>query len=181
MQILEEIRHWLDYTIIELNLCPFASLPYKNNQVRFSLVNESDNEKISSKFIKELELLNSEKQIIETTLFVLPNMSLDFRAFNDFVGMLEDSLFEVNLHDEFQIVGFHPRFVFNGLESSDRANWVNRSPHPLIHILKTSSIAKLKLNPNEGEQVSFNNEKKLNDLNENELKKYFWYIKEENI
>lgn len=178
MQIIEEIRHWLDLTIIELNLCPFASLPNQNNQVRFSLVKGSDNENILSMFIQELEHLNTDENKEETSIIILPDMSPNFRVFNDFVGMLEDSLFEVNLHEEFQIVGFHPKFNFKGLKDNNRANWVNRSPYPLIHILKTSSIARLKLNAREGEQISFRNENRLNELTDKEIKKYFWFMNE---
>ena len=180
MDIIDEITQWINQTIIQLNLCPFAALPYQKDQVKFSLVNESDNEKILKCFIQELEYLNAESNDSETTLLILPKMSNDFRDFNDFVGTLEDNLFEVNLHDKFQIVGFHPRFIFEGLKNSDRANWVNRSPYPVLHILKTKSIAELKMNTNEGEKISFRNEERLNELTDLEVEKYFWFLKDKN-
>jgi hypothetical protein len=178
MEIINEIKKWMELTIIELNLCPFAAPPYKNNQVRFSLANEVDNEKILKVFINELEYLNCDSNPNETALLVLPNISLNFRDFNDFVGQLEDNLFEVNLHEEFQIVGFHPSFIFQGLEFNDRANWVNRSPYPVIHILKKESITRLKMKKDEGELISLKNEKILNELTDLEIKKYFWFFKE---
>jgi hypothetical protein len=178
MDIIDEITQWINQTIIQLNLCPFAALPYQKDQVKISLVNESDNEKILESFIQELEYLNAESNNSETSLLILPKMSNDFRDFNDFVGTLEDNLFEVNLHGEFQIVAFHPRFIFEGLESIDRANWVNRSPYPVLHILKTKSIADLKMKSNEGEEISFRNENRLNELTDLEVEKYFWFLKD---
>lgn len=176
MNILDEINKWLELTIIELNLCPFAALPFKNNQLKVKLNQTSNQKEALDTFINELDILNDQSNTYETTLLVLPNATQNFLEYNDFIGFLEDSLFEVNLHDEFQVVGFHPNFVFNGLDLNDRANWVNRSPFPLIHILKTKSIKQVMSDPKDGEKISFNNERRLKNLSESEIKKYFWFF-----
>ena len=50
----------------------------------------------------------------------------------------EDFLEETAL--EFQVVGFHPHHVFGGEDPSDPGHFVNRSPHPMVHILRQASI-----------------------------------------
>jgi uncharacterized protein len=41
-----------------------------------------------------------------------------------------------------QIVGFHPDYCFAGNEPNDMANYTNRSPHPMLHLLRESSVDK---------------------------------------
>jgi hypothetical protein len=39
-----------------------------------------------------------------------------------------------------QIAGFHPDYCFAGIEPSDIANHTNRSPHPMLHLLREASV-----------------------------------------
>jgi uncharacterized protein len=39
-----------------------------------------------------------------------------------------------------QIAGFHPEYCFAGSEVSDVANHTNRSPHPMLHLLREASV-----------------------------------------
>ena len=76
---------------------------------------------------------------------------------------------------DIQIVCFHPEFKFESLEDEDRANFVNRSPFPMIHILRKSEVqraAQIK----GGENISFINEKKLKSMSVEEFKKVFSYL-----
>ena len=59
---------------------------------------------------------------------------------NALVVDFEAFLQEVGLDDEFQVVGFHPQHVFGGEEPTDPGNFVNRSPYPMIHILRQESV-----------------------------------------
>ncbi|MGD8812491.1 MAG: DUF1415 family protein, partial [Thioalkalispiraceae bacterium] len=38
---------------------------------------------------------------------------------------------------------FHPDYVFEGLTESDAANYTNRSPFPMLHLLREASLARV--------------------------------------
>ncbi len=174
MDYLALTKSWLEKTIIGLNLCPFAKTPYEKGKIIFSLCENSSFDKIYQAFIDELGKLNSEE--FETTLFITPNASDDFFEFNDFIGELEALLEENDLSKIYQLVGFHPKFIFDGMQFDEPANYVNRSPFPLIHILKTESIEKLNLSKEEAEAISTKNEKTISSLESKELNSHFNYL-----
>ena len=38
------------------------------------------------------------------------------------------------------MASFHPRYQFEGTESEDIENYTNRSPYPMLHLLREASI-----------------------------------------
>jgi hypothetical protein len=168
----EIIETWLKKTVIGLGLCPFAKEPFENGSIRFNNCESVGLREVYSTFIEEIELLHSSESI-ETTLLIVPHAPTDFLDFNDFIFTLEEALEDNNLSQYFQIVGFHPHFVFDGLDKDQRTNFVNRSPIPLIHILKTSSIENLNLEKSDGEAISHKNEELLNNMPEDDFLKHF--------
>ena len=75
----------------------------------------------------------------------------------------EDFLEETAL--DFQVVGFHPHHVFGGEDPSDPGNFVNRSPHPMIHILRQASITDaVEANPKLADSVPSANQALLQSL-----------------
>jgi len=40
----------------------------------------------------------------------------------------------------YQLASFHPEYRFEGVELNDPANYTNRSPYPMIHILREASV-----------------------------------------
>lgn len=42
----------------------------------------------------------------------------------------------------YQVASFHPEYVFADSPMDDPANYTNRSPYPMLHILREASIAK---------------------------------------
>jgi len=49
---------------------------------------------------------------------------------------------DLSLNEEFQLVVFHPNFLFADGSKDDPANFTNRSPYPMIHILRSDSVSK---------------------------------------
>jgi hypothetical protein len=121
-------------------------------------------------------LNNSKASDISTSIIVYPFGSTNFHDFNDFIGELESMLVEANLTSTFQIVGFHPKFVFGLSEFIDIGNYVNRSPFPVVHILRTEEVFKVMKNPKDGEKISFINDKKLKELSSEAINKLFFYL-----
>jgi len=40
-----------------------------------------------------------------------------------------------------QLVGFHPDYCFAGVEETDPANYTNRSPYPMFHLIRQDELA----------------------------------------
>lgn len=171
----QEINKWLEKTIVGLNLCPFARIPFENKQIKITIQNSSDFENAYIDFIEEVEDLSSSEQF-NTTLLVYPQLEVSFEDFNDFIGELEFRLEECELDSQFQLVGFHPQFYFADTVKSDLANYVNRSPFPLIHILQRKDIDKAISSLQMGENISFTNENTIKNLSPEQIQEHFWYL-----
>ena len=42
----------------------------------------------------------------------------------------------------YQLASFHPQYLFAGSNDNDPANYTNRSPYPMLHILREESLSK---------------------------------------
>ena len=162
------ISKWIEDIVIGLNLCPFAKVPFHNNDILINICESEISHKVFLAFEKEIQFLQRNPSV-QTTLLVTPNFSRDFLDFNDFIFDLNQELEFKKVEHLFQIVAFHPDFTFKGQNFNDRVNYVNRSPFPLIHILRTQSITDLNLSPNDGEKINLQNEKTLNSLTHKQM------------
>ena len=174
---LELTTYWLENIVIGLDLCPFARQPYHNGLVRLienHSILESDQ---LSFFLDELEHLQQiPKAELSTTLIIFSKDENDFFDFNDFVGLCEDMLIESGLEEHFQLVAFHPQFIFEEKDSHHRAHWIGRSPFPTIHILRNSEIEIAQSGYSDMIGISSRNEAKLLSLSESEFNNLFYYL-----
>lgn len=171
-------KYWLENIVIGLDLCPFARVPFELGQIRVVECDDPEEDDQMLFFMEELERLHqTPASELATTVIVYPNGSEDFFSFNDFVGELEYMLEEADLADVFQLVTFHPKFVFVDTDFDYLGNFVNRSPYPVLHILRSDDIARALKNPKDGEIISFNNDKKLHELSSGAIEQLFYYLK----
>lgn len=171
-------KYWLENIVLGLDLCPFARIPYQKGQIRVVECEDLDEDAQMGFFLEELDLLSqTDPAVISTTIIAYPLGSSDFNIFNDFVGDLESMLEEAELGDIFQLVAFHPEFVFVDTDFNHLGNYVNRSPFPILHILRSEEIARALKNPKDGEIISFNNDKKLHEISRETLDQLFYYLK----
>jgi len=139
-QIIERrVEAWLSSIVIGLNLCPFAQQEYRNNKIRFKTSLAESEQDIVRDLVVELSLLNK-RDDIETSLLILPSVLADFQHFNDFFGFSDSLLEEMQLDGIFQLASFHPDYCFEGTEPNSVENFTNRSPYPILHILRESSL-----------------------------------------
>lgn len=135
----KQVDNWLTSIVIDLNLCPFAQREYKRNSIRFKTSIAENEQDIVSDLVVELSLLSRQKEI-ETSLLILPIALVEFEDFNDFLGLADTLLEEMNLDGVFQIASFHPDYRFAGTSNDDAENYTNRAPYPILHILRESSL-----------------------------------------
>jgi hypothetical protein len=166
------INKWLKKTIIGLDLCPFTREPFLNGKILIEELPGQESEEAQENLLTSLSSFQAQSKF-ETVLLVYPHWKISFSDFYHFLEDCEDHLASLNLEDEFQLVAFHPEFCFGGLEFSNRANLVNSSPLPLIHILRINDLEVLNLSVKDAEAMSFGNAKKLELLSDEELLSHF--------
>ncbi|SCK25074.1 DUF1415 domain-containing protein [Vogesella sp. LIG4] len=141
--IIASTRNWLEKAVIGLNLCPFAKSVYIKEQVRIVVSDAATPETLLEHLITELRLLaDSDPEEIDTTLLVHPFVLQRFLDFNEFLGVVDAVLADLQLEGELQVAEFHPKFQFDGTTLNDVSNNTNRSPYPTLHLLREASIAR---------------------------------------
>ena len=171
MNLQNKIHKWLTDVIIGLNLCPFAKDPFENNKIKIEISNAINEDEIWSETLEEIHYLE-ENINISTTLLAFDKSEISFYNLNDLVLKLEKMLEVKNI--PYQVVAFHPEFKFQDTTAKDRINYVNRSPYPLIHILRSEEMDKVFKDDLMGEKINLQNEITLGKLSTNEIKKLFY-------
>jgi uncharacterized protein len=138
---LEDTRLWLERAVIGLNLCPFAKGVHLKGQIRWVLSPATEPVDLLAELESELRLLAAaDPEAVDTTLLVHPWVLGDFEDYNDFLGAADAALQDLGLQGVLQIASFHPGYRFDGTEADDITNCTNRSPHPMLHLLREASI-----------------------------------------
>lgn len=140
-QIIKSTEDWLVKAVIGLNLCPFAKPVHLRKAIRFVVSKAHDEESVMNDLADELIYLSeADSKVCETTLLILPKILSDFVDFNDFMELADQLLEEMDLTGTFQIANFHPFYQFAGTEPNDIENYTNRSPYPILHLIREASI-----------------------------------------
>ncbi|HQR41331.1 MAG TPA: DUF1415 domain-containing protein, partial [Gemmatales bacterium] len=84
---------------------------------------------------------------IETTLLIHPYVLINFLDYVDFLAIADQQLRRLNLQGVIQLASFHPQYQFEDAETDAVENFTNRSPYPMLHLLREDSITKVATNP----------------------------------
>jgi hypothetical protein len=91
--------------------------------------------------MRELQALQAaDPAHCETTLLIHPYVLKDFLEYNAFLERADDAVAELGLEGEIQIASFHPEYQFQDAASDAIENYTNRSPYPMLHLLRESSV-----------------------------------------
>jgi uncharacterized protein len=169
---INSVIQWFEKAVLGLNLCPFAFRPYKQGKIHFELSKAADDESCLTDVYDNLLKMEKDESI-ETMILIIPNHLTHFNDYNQFMALAELLLEQQGWEGVFQIASFHPDYCFEGSEADDRANWTNRSPFPLLHLIREQSISDvIDANANV-EQVPHTNIKKLNSLDDAAMREIF--------
>ncbi|WNJ16060.1 DUF1415 domain-containing protein [Pontibacter sp. G13] len=138
---LQQSQCWVDKLVVGLNLCPFAKPVIQQNQLKWVETQTEDMDELWDLCKEEVALLMAASpKEVETTLIVHPRALLDFEMFWDFVQQFEDALALSGMDESVQLASFHPDYLFEGEDPQDPSHFTNRSPHPMIHLLRVASV-----------------------------------------
>jgi len=139
--ITEQTLDWLNCFIITYNICPFARKPVKQNTLRIAVSNAVKKASALEELMNEIHLLDHNSQI-ETTLVVFSQAFKDFFTYLGFVDLAERLLSDQGYDGIYQLASFHPDYYFADTEPDDVTNYTNRSPYPMVHLLREESLDK---------------------------------------
>jgi hypothetical protein len=166
------VRNWLESIVIELNLCPFAKRELINDRVRFVETNATSQVQLLQALETEFEHLVANAST-ETTLLIHPNVLADFADYNEFLELADGLLVQMEFDGVFQIASFHPDYQFAETHPDDAENYTNRSPYPILHILREESLSRAIENTADIDQIPLRNIQKMNELGAEKLRLLF--------
>lgn len=101
---------------------------------------------------------------IETSLLIFPESLKDFDDYLDFLEIANALMHKQGYEGIYQLASFHPHYYFEGADENDAANYTNRSPYPMLHILREASLERALLNYPDPENIPGRNIKLTREL-----------------
>ena len=139
--VIAATQRWLERAVIGLNLCPFAKAVHVKRQIRYAVSAATTAEELLAELRHEIQLLaQTSAEEIDTTLLIHPQVMTDFIDFHFFLKEADAAISNLGQQGSLQLASFHPDYEFAGSTSDDIANYTNRSPHPMLHLLREASI-----------------------------------------
>lgn len=132
---------WIENVVIGCNFCPFAAREMTRKSVHFELATAADRESVLTQLHQLMERMDNERTL-ETALLILPEGWDDFLGYLDIVELAEELIEETDYEGIYQVASFHPHYQFEGTSVDDPANYTNRSPYPMLHLLREESVEK---------------------------------------
>jgi hypothetical protein len=140
-EIISTVESWLERAVIGLNLCPFARAVHVRRQIRYTVTTATEPDQLVEALTEELNYLHDcDPQATDTTLLIHPWVLEDFSEYNEFLDVADVILTGMGYEGEIQIASFHPDYQFSGTQRDDVSNFTNRSPYPILHLLREDSI-----------------------------------------
>jgi len=141
-KVITDTRYWVKSTVIHYNLCPFANQVFASGRLCFEVSMASTEEQLLEDCLLAIQtMLAAPRSQIETCLLIHPQVMNNFSDYNDFLGMVDVLLEEMALSGIVQVASFHPDYCFADCDENDAANFTNRSPYPMLHLLREESIS----------------------------------------
>jgi hypothetical protein len=142
-RVIAATRDWLERAVIGLGLCPFAEHAHVRDRIRYRVSAQESAAGVLADLAEELRYLHAaDPALYETTLLIHPHALNDFDDYNQFLDDADAAVVALGLEGELQIASFHPDYRFEGSEPDDVRNCTNRSPHPMLHLLREASVTR---------------------------------------
>ena len=167
-------RQWVETMVVGLNLCPFAAPVVKKDTLRYAVTEGQSEEDLAHAFLSELEKIQKANEVdIATSLVIMPKALTDFYDYLDMLAVFENLLKASGLEGTFQLASFHPNYQFAGVAAEDLSHWTNRSPFPMVHIIREGQMERVLAHYPNPDAIPERNINLLRELGREELIKRF--------
>jgi len=111
----------------------------RRDAIHYALAESAELEGLLHELVDECRQLDADPAIA-TTLLIAPAGMSDFGDYLDWLELAERLLEDLGYRGIYQLASFHPDYVFDGVEDDDPANATNRSPYPMLHLLREAEL-----------------------------------------
>ncbi len=140
LSVIDQTKKWISTFVIQQNICPFAKSAFENEKIKYIVLDKHDKESLFVELIILAREMKIQEENISNAFILFPDNTLNFECYLEQFYDCEDVLAAAELDHEFQLVSFHPDYQFSGKSENDPSNYSNRSPLPMIHILRTKEV-----------------------------------------
>lgn len=154
--VVEQTKAWLKDIIIGLNFCPFAKKEFVNNTIEYQTSSCGQVKVALQELIAQCQYL-VENPKAETTLLIFERGFKQFDSYLQLLDYASQLIDDSGYEGVFQLASFHPYYCFEGEAYDDAANFTNRSPFPMIHIIREKSMEKVLRLYKNPENIPINN------------------------
>ncbi len=133
--VIERTKNWISDVVIGLNFCPFARQPFKGDLIVYKVDDTSDAAIALESLMNTCRFLE-DNPAMETALLIFSKGFADFEDYLDLTDLAEKLLKAQGFEGIYQVASFHPDYIFAGSNENDPANYTNRSPYPMLHLLR---------------------------------------------
>ena len=130
---------WVQSVVVGLNFCPFAGKEVASKRVHYQVSEATDLQAALETVAAELKQLE-QNPAIETTLLMFTEGFAEFHPFLDLLDIANQLLCDQGYEGIYQLASFHPDYCFADVQSDDPSNYTNRSPYPMLHIIREQSL-----------------------------------------
>jgi hypothetical protein len=155
-QIIKQTKYWLEHVVVALNFCPFARPVFEQGKIHYQVSETKPLETCLHDLMLEAERLDQQSEIA-TTLLIFNNALQDFDDFLDAVEIANDLIVAQGYEGVYQLASFHPEYCFADSDDTDPANYTNRSPYPMLHLIREQSIADALANYKQADKIPDDN------------------------
>ena len=140
--IIKQVQNWLFSVVIAYSICPFAKREFDRGSIHYEVIVSNELNQQLEQLILSCEQLDEHPEI-ETSLLIFPNLFSDFYDYLDFVDIANELIHKQGYEGIYQLATFHPEYCFDGSDENDASNYTNRSPYPMLHLLREASLEKV--------------------------------------
>jgi len=172
--VIQQTKNWINEIVIGLNLCPFAAKPFNDDTIDYIVARTDDKKPELEQHLHQLsDCFNKldDTASIATSLLIFPETYKQFDDYLELVYLSNLLLEDLNYSGIYQLASFHPEYLFDDTAEDDASNFTNRSPYPMLHIIREIDLEKAITNYPDIEQVPENNIKKLRAIGYKEMQK----------
>lgn len=137
--IISQTQKWLLNVVIAHKLCPFAQREHESRSIHYEVIKPTDLQTLLDSIVTQCTALDEDPSR-ETSLLIFPTVLSDFENYLDVLGAANIVLKDQGYEGIYQLASFHPNYRFEGTQDDDPSNYTNRSPYPMLHILREASL-----------------------------------------
>lgn len=140
--MIAQTKKWIVDVVVGCNFCPFAAREVKRDSILFEVLENAPKALVLAALRKTLRQLDEQPEI-ETAFLILPHHFGSFAVYLRLVSAAEALLRKEGYEGIYQVASFHPGYLFAGSNPADPANYTNRSPYPMLHLLREASVSRV--------------------------------------